>query len=84
MNKMWTKQLSGDNQVYTTSNRSDIFYQLQLSQSENMDTLFKLLYILTNVQVLRIPNAGQNMHFNGFIGKKLKKEEKQQEICSKI
>ena len=36
----------------------------------------ELLYILARVRVLRTSNAGQNMLFQSFLCKKIKKEEK--------
>ena len=43
-----------------------------------------LLFISTSIWVLRTPNAGQNLHFNIFHAKNLKKNAKKQQICSKV
>ena len=43
-----------------------------------------MLYISTSVQALLTQNAGKNMHFKVFNGKKLKKGEKSKKFAAKF
>ena len=49
--------------------------------AKTCESWFPLLYILTSIWVLRMPNAGRISHFQHFCCKKAKKKK---EICSKF
>ena len=61
----------------------DVKHTHELVVVTQLEESLLLLFILTSVWVLGIPNADLGMLFNVFTHKKLKKEEKVKPLCHK-